>query len=355
MRTLKTPLILAGLCLAAAPRLEAPAACPGNPCGTVIILTRAEPGSLFPPAIEYSWDAATIDLMYLRLADLGASINTVGDTEFVPRIAASWRRTSPLAITFQTDPRARWQDGVPVDARDVAFTFDVYRDTVVNASARAQLASIVSVTATGPNTVTFQFRSAYPEQLFDATQHMRILPRHLMDSIPRGRLLSHPLSSAPIGNGAYRFLSWRRGESLELAADSTFFLGRPGVAWIIWRLDRDYSSPNAKLIAGDGDLMEHLGAPENIERVRAGKDMQVVEYLGTSYMYLDFNLRDPADVSRPHPLFGDRDLRRALSQAVDRPRLVLTAYDRYARVAVGPISGLLPAGRDTTLPTIAYD
>ncbi len=358
---MRSPWILTGLCLAAALtamvafRAPAPATCPGTPCGTAIILARAEPGSLFPPAIEYSTDANVIDLMYLRLADLGPSINTIGDTGYAPRLAASWRRESPLTVTFQLDPRARWQDGVPVDARDVAFTFDVYRDTLVNASARPLLGVIASVTPVDPHTVTFRFQRAYPEQLYDATQHMRILPRHLMDTISRARLVTHPLASAPIGDGPYRFVSWRRGESFELAADSTFFLGGPGLAWLIWRRDMDYASTTAKLLAGEADFMEHLGTPENIDRVAAARDVRIVEYLSTNYMYLLFNFNDPGALAQPHPLFGSRDLRRALSQAVDRRTVVQVAYGRYAGIAVGPLSRLSALGRDTTMASIPYD
>jgi len=32
----------------------------------------------------------------------------------------------PLTLVFHLDPRARWQDGHPVTAADVEFTFNAY-------------------------------------------------------------------------------------------------------------------------------------------------------------------------------------------------------------------------------------
>jgi len=57
---------------------------------------------------------------------------------------------------------------------------------------------------------------------------------------------------------------------------------------------------------------------------------------GLEYQFVLFNLRDPAANQRPHPLFGNRELRRALSMSVDRAQVVRNILDTFALVAVGP-------------------
>lgn len=77
-------------------------------------------------------------------------------------------------------------------------------------------------------------------------------------------------------------------------------------------------------------------------------------YPGLDYGFLQFNLRDPRRATVPHPLFGDRRTRVAISMALDRASLVRNVFDTLALVAIGPtVRGYV--GADETLPRIAYD
>jgi peptide/nickel transport system substrate-binding protein len=48
------------------------------------------------------------------------------------------------------------------------------------------------------------------------------------------------------------------------------------------------------------------------------------------------NQRDPADTTRPHPVFGDSLVRRALAMGIDRARLVRNVLDSLGVVALAP-------------------
>src|SRR3970282_2063728 len=128
-----------------------------------------------------------------------------------------------------------WQDGRAVTAADVVFTYDIYTDSLVNSPFRPALRLIRAVTARDSLTAVFQFQKRYPEMFYDAVYHMRILPAHLLRAIPRDGWRSAAFGRAPVGAGPYRFVRWKAGESLELVADSTFFLGRPHIRRVIWR------------------------------------------------------------------------------------------------------------------------
>src|SRR5574341_553964 len=134
---------------------EAPR-CPTDWCGTAVLVV-AEPGVLLPPVTQTDVDQDVVSLVFSRLADLGPALNTVGDSGFVPQLAASWSWDNPTTLRFRLNPQARWHDGQPVTAHDVTFTFDVYRDPQVNASARPLLEHIASVTAADSHTVVFRF------------------------------------------------------------------------------------------------------------------------------------------------------------------------------------------------------
>ena len=71
------------------------------------------------------------DHLFLRLANLGPEVITSGDNAFVPLLAKSWTRRDSVTLAFDLDPRATWQDGVPVTARDVLFTFERARNPAI--------------------------------------------------------------------------------------------------------------------------------------------------------------------------------------------------------------------------------
>lgn len=276
------------------------------------------------------------DLIYLKLADIGPSLNTVGDGDFEPQLARSWSFEDSVTISFELDPDARWEDGTQVTAQDVAFTFDFYTDTLVASPIASLLESIDSVSVRDSRTAVFHFSHAYTEQFYDATHGIRILPAHVLSSIPREEVGSHPITSAPVGNGPYRLSSWSRGESLELVADSEFFLGAPPIERIVWRFAADETALVTMLLADEADIAEAVLGPENLDRIAEAPHLHLVPYPVPVYGYVGFNLAEPGSPETPHHLFAHRDLRRALAMGVDRQAIVDGALGGNGTVPVGP-------------------
>ncbi len=176
------------------------ASCPGDWCGTAVVVSAAEADVLLPVVSTMDIGIAIGDFIYLRLADIGLDLNLVDPATFVPQLARSWSVEDPRTIVFALHPEARWHDGTPVTADDVAFTFDVYRDTLVGSHVAPRLTQIASVSARDEHTVAFRFRQQYAEMFFDAAYHMRILPRHLLDTVPRA-----PLERRAVDRAGRRF------------------------------------------------------------------------------------------------------------------------------------------------------
>src|SRR5881296_3962929 len=118
---------------------ERPVGCTGDYCGTLVIATAGEPDILLPPVSEFASTRDVSEQLFLKLADLGLSGNTIGDEDFQPLLAERWEWDDPRTLVFHIDPRARWQDGRPVTAADVEFTFAVYTDSLANSPYRSNL------------------------------------------------------------------------------------------------------------------------------------------------------------------------------------------------------------------------
>ena len=302
--------------------------------GTLVILATADADVLFPPSGASTTGADIAGLVFSRLAELTFDLNTVDDAGFRPSLARSWEHADSTTLVFHLDPRARWHDGAPVRAADVAFTFDVYRDTLVNSRFRPNLDAIDSVTVRDSLTAVFHFARWYPEQLYDATYHMKVLPRHLLDTIPRARLASSAFARAPVGSGPFRFVRWDEGSTIEVAADTGYVLGRPKLSRVIWRIVPDLPAAVSALVAGEGDAIPVIPQAELRERVRAAPDLRLVPYPSNAVAYVAFNLRDRRGRG-PHPIFGDRDVRRAIAMGIDRVAVVRSLFGADGEVPVG--------------------
>jgi peptide/nickel transport system substrate-binding protein len=110
---------------------------------------------------------------------------------------------------------------------------------------------------------------------------------------------------------------------------------------VIWSVAPEFTTAVTRLFSGDADLFDAL-RPENLRQLARQRSLRTILLPGMDYAFLRFNLRDPKDKRRPHPLFGDRDLRRAITMSVNRGALVRSVLDTFALVPVGPIVRAYP-------------
>jgi peptide/nickel transport system substrate-binding protein len=197
----------------------------------------------------------------------------------------------------------------------------------------AELADIDSVTVPDSLTAVFWFRTRSPNQFLNAAAQMLILPAHQMETLSPEALRDTP--PLPIGTGRFRLKSWDHGSSLEIVSDTTNYRGRAKLDRVIWSVTPDFSADVAKLFRGEADVFDGLRL-ENVRELPRHRNVRAVILPATEYVFLVFNLRDPASAEKSHPLFGNRDLRRALTMSIDRDALVRSVFDTLAEVPLGP-------------------
>jgi peptide/nickel transport system substrate-binding protein len=313
---------------------------------SIVIVTGGEASVPVPTLMEGPQASISnsdiADQLFLRLAELGPTLITAGDRAFEPGLARSWTRRDSVTLAFDLDPRATWQDGVPITARDVVFTFGRARDSAIAPRLAELLRHIASVTAEGERRVIFRFSHPYAEQLYDAVFHVAPLPAHLLAGISPASLASAPFVQAPVGSGPYRWVRRVPGQFVELAANEHFFLGVPAIRRVFFRLAGDADARLNMILGGEADAMDNVPPPRgNLARVAAEKDLRIVPVPSPTVGFLLFNQRDPRDSSRPHPILSDLDVRRAIGLALDRRLMVRATLGNAADVPYGPTSPLL--------------
>src|SRR2546428_7335414 len=106
-----------------------PSTCRGDYCGTLVFAAAGQPDILLPPVSVQGLARDVYQQIFLKLADIGPSMNTLGDHDFQPQLSQRWEWETPTRLVFHLDPRARWQDGPPVTRPAAPFTFQPYTDS----------------------------------------------------------------------------------------------------------------------------------------------------------------------------------------------------------------------------------
>ena len=322
--------------------------------GTVVIATTSDADILFPPLVQRTTARQVTELIYDYLTEVSPSLNTVDDRTFARRLAKSWDWSNDsMSLAVHLEPGARWHDGQPVRSDDVTYSYHAYTDTALGSPMKSQLAAIDSVTASDSLTAVFWFNKRYPLQFYDATSQMQILPRHVFASVPPDSIRAFVAATRPVGSGRYRFVSWKPGESIELAADTVNYRGAPKINRLIWRIMPSVTSATKALFAGEADIYDAM-RPEDVAQAAADSSVKVLVSPGADYAFLAFNLKEPKQSTKGNRLFASRELRRALSMAVDRDAMVRNVFDSLALAGIGPTIRAFPS-TDSLLRQLPYD
>src|SRR5271165_1932818 len=117
--------------------------------GTLVFLIEASPANLDPRIGTDGQSEHLDEILFDGLVDHDASFH------FVPALAERWEQPDPLTLVFHLRGGVRFHDGRPLTACDVAFTINSMRDGTVISPKAATYASIATIDATDPRTVTF--------------------------------------------------------------------------------------------------------------------------------------------------------------------------------------------------------
>jgi peptide/nickel transport system substrate-binding protein len=209
-----------------------------------------------------------------------------------------------LQVTINLRQDARWQDGRPVTAEDVVFTFN-------HVAARPhprfspEVRDVERVEAAGSHTVVVTLRRPSLGFLDQPLSDLPILPAHLWKGLPLHQLAPR---GPPIGSGPYRLVQHEKGKSYRFKANRRYFRGRPAVDEIDVPIIRRADSTFDALRAGRVDAIP-VSLPNGSTRGLGGLGLRLAQ--GSSYLgvVLMLNVRGPP--------FNRPELRRALAESLD--------------------------------------
>ena len=303
----------------------------GVPRATVVYAVGREPTTWIPLLTlnrEENEDLA--DQLFLHLVVFAPGAKGTADASMAPALAKGWHRVDPLTVVFDIDPRSRWHDGAPVNAHDVLYTWGLASNSSLP-TYQSRMEPVASVEAVGDMSVRVRFKRPSVEQVYTFGFLLQPLPAHLLEKLAADAIGTSEFAQHPVGNGPFRFERRVAGQSIELRADSTFFLGRPTVTRLLIRTIVDPTARVNAFVTGETDVLDKIPV-QSLAQVQQHAGGRVTDPGSNVLVYMLFNTRSSADSSKPHPLFGDPRVREALTLALDRTTIAQSTFGPSAMV-----------------------
>lgn len=304
----------------------------------IVIVIAEDPPSFNPTITDAGYDALVMELVMLGLTDVDAAGNVFPELALDLPTQANGGVTldeeaGTMSVTWKMRTDVKWQDGKPVTADDVLFTYEAIANPETGAWI-AGLDYIESVEKVDDYTVRVNYNSIYPGYLTQfGGEQVAIWPAHHCDATQG--FASWDCNRQPLSNGPYVLKEWVNGDHMTFVRNENYYVkGKPSIDVITVRIVPDASVRKTMLLNGDADLDMWTTEPI-IAELKDKPNVEVSISPNNRWVFrLFFNLAakgttDP--VATPHPILSDVRVRRAIRMAIDVDKIGQEFFLGYAK------------------------
>ncbi len=266
-------------------------------------------------------DREFLPLLFAGLTRLGP------DGQAEPDLAERWD-VSPdgRTYTFTLRPGLRWSDGTPLEAADVAFTYDALAQPDFPADADF-LAPWRAVRAEALDPRTVRVTLTLPWAGFPEAATLGIVPRAALAGVSGRDWRSQPFNLAPVGAGPYRVADFTAQE-LALVPNERYYGPRPHLTDVRFRFYETLAAAQQAVQAGDADGVAARGA-DGGQAIPGNPELVV-------YQRPDYARGVTLWLNTTAAPFDDKDVRAAVAAAINRDG-VIAALGQAGEPARGPL------------------
>lgn len=324
----------------------------GSGAQTLHVALPGQPNTLNPLVGPQFYENYVYEAIFSGLTVIDDRGNVIPDLAVaVPTLDNGGISRDGLTLIYRLRPNAKWQDGVPLTADDVAFTFGLMRDPKTGFPTTSEYENVRSVTARDPRTVVVRLNRPDPDivaEIFVNGQNGSIVPRHVLQGV--ADIHRAAFNEHPIGSGPYAVDAWHRGSDIQLRANPNYFGGKPAIEHLDVAFVTDSNTLAIKLRTGEADFSPNI-SPATVPFVRTASGL----HIETAPSYDIVMLENRVDA----PVIDDARVRRALGLAIDRAAIANKSYlgfavptgelvppwSPYATYRTAPLADLTTAGR----------
>jgi peptide/nickel transport system substrate-binding protein len=306
---------------------EQPASAPasaGDPGKSITIVIQEDPPSFNPVLADTGYDALVMELVMLGLTDIDPNGN------IFPELAAELptpdngsvvvdEYAGNMSVTWKMRNDVQWQDGEPVTANDVLFTWEA----IANPDTGAWIAGsdyIDSVEKVDQYSFTVRYNTIYPGYLTQfGGEQAAIWPAHYCDATQGFPFWD--CGHKPLSNGPFVLEEWVEDDHMTFRKNENYYqAGKPDIEQVILQIVPEDTDRRTMMLEGSADIDMWI----NVDTIKEleGSDPARVSLSPTDRwvmrLFMNQAARGTTDPeAAPHPVLSDVNVRQAIRQAVD--------------------------------------
>jgi len=307
-------------------------ACSSKPDpNTLVMIIEQSPTNLDPRVGIDAWSECIDGLIFDDLLTRGDNLSVA------PGLAKRWEIPNALTYIFHLHRGVKFQDGGPLTARDVKWTFDSLLQGKIRSTKAANYRFIDHIDALDDFTVVFHLKEPDAPLLWNLSDTaIGIVPYGSLDEMTRH----------PIGSGPFKFVSAETDREVILERNDDYWGEKAKLARVRFAVVPDETTRALELRKGSGDIALNSLTPDTVLTLAREPGLAVERGPGTRLAYLAFNLRDP--------ILKNVQVRQAIAYALDRQAMI----DYLWRGEAEPASSILPTqswAYDADVPVYPHD
>jgi peptide/nickel transport system substrate-binding protein len=250
-------------------------------------------------------------------------------------LAESWDAAPDgMSYTFRIRRNIQWHDGKPLKAEDIRWALTEI-NMKYNPIASTGFAAVDKIEAPDEHTLVVRINQPFPAFLPWSLVNQWIYPKHIYEGTdPRQNERNF---KNPVGSGPFVFKEWVRGSHILMERNPNYYKkDQPYLDRVVAKFIPNANARVLALESGEIDYVSIFGLPASaVASLEKMKDIVVVTHrtrVNYGGIMAHINVREkPLSV---------KEVRQALSYAIDRKLLVERAVAGLAEPASGPISSL---------------
>ncbi|MHB1287178.1 MAG: ABC transporter substrate-binding protein [Leptospirales bacterium] len=344
----------------------------GNITGGQLVMDVVSDPRTFNPALA----SETTSTQILGYLFRGLTRISPHDGSVKPDLAKDWKVSrGGRRVVFHLLPGLLWSDGVPLDGRDVVFSFEkIYYNPSIATSVRSELlvdGKPISVSLRDPLTVVFETSKPFAPLL--ESLGVEILPRHILEPIVDSGKFNQSWSvrenpSHIVGTGPFILEKYAPGQFVVLSRNPLYRPPQgvspspgctmPCLSKIVLRIVPNDTSSLIRFLTGKTDLFgvtpQQMAVLKPEQKPGAFRLMVRGPSLSESFVTFNENPRAPI---APWKLqwFRNRRFREAVAWSIDRTAMINIVLNGMGSPIPGPVPSAVRAFFNDRLPPYGHD
>jgi peptide/nickel transport system substrate-binding protein len=247
-------------------------------------------------------------------------------------LATAWETSADGKVwTFTITDKSKWQDGEPLTASDVAFTYNYCIQNEMGMFLD-YLTFIEKVEAPDDTTVVFTCSKPKANML---GLWIPILPEHIWSKVsPKAAEKSFTNPPPIIGSGPFQTVEVKKASYYRLVANKDYWRGAPKVDEVIFQTYQNQDTMSQDLKTGALQSAWNIPSAQ-FDALNGEPDLEAIRAVTIGVDELGFNCADKKvyPKSTGHPVLQDPAFRTALQWAIDKDKIVSIGYSGNAAPA----------------------